>query len=187
MNHRKVVITGIGAITPIGNNIKEYWDGLYNGKNGTNIITKFDTFDYKTKFACELKNYDSDIFFNKKELKRLDLFSQYAMISSDEAINDSKLNFQKENLEKIGVIWGTGIGGLKSFEKELSFTKTSKFSPFFIPKIISDIAASHISIKYGLIGPNFSTISSCASSTNAIINSFYLIKFGLVDIVIYGG
>jgi len=188
MNSRKVVITGIGAITPIGNNIKEYWDGLYNAKNGINFIDRFNISKHKTKFACALKKYKSSNFFNKKELKRLDRFSQYAIISSDEAIKDSKLDLKNENLEKIGVIWGTGIGGLESLESELfNYMKTSKFSPFFIPKIISDIAASHISIKYGFTGPNFSTVSSCASSTNAIINSFYLIKFGIVDIVISGG
>jgi len=191
MKNRRVVVTGLGALTPIGNTIPEYWDSLLNGVSGAALITKFDTTNFKTKFACELKNYDATLFFDRKELRKHDLFSQYAMIASDEAIKDSGLDLEKTDLSRAGVIWGSGIGGITTFlEEAIGFVEGNKiprFSPFFIPKMISDIAAGHISIKNGFTGPNFTTTSACASSANAIIDSAIYIRAGLADIMITGG
>ena len=191
MNIRRVVVTGLGALTPIGNSIPEYWNSLVNGVSGAAPITKFDASNFKTQFACEIKNYDFGLFFDRKEIRKHDLFSQYALISTEEAIKDSLLDVEKIDLDRAGVIWGSGIGGITTFLEEVTgFVKGNeipRFSPFFIPKMISDIAAGHISIKYGFRGPNFTTTSACASSANAIIDSTLYIRTGLADIMITGG
>jgi 3-oxoacyl-[acyl-carrier-protein] synthase II len=188
---RRVVVTGLGAITPIGNNLHEYWDGLINGVSGCQMITRFNTEKFKTKFACELKNYDSSKYFDRKEANKLDLYSQYAHIASDEAITSSGLDLEMVNKDRVGVIWASGIGGLETFYQAIkAFVQgdgTPRFSPFFIPKMISDIAAGAISIKYGFHGPNFSTVSACASSTNALIDAVNYIKWGKADIFVSGG
>lgn len=191
MKNRRVVITGLGAITPIGNNIQEYWKGLYEGVSGANLITHFDASKFKTQFACEVKNFDVNEFIDKKEARKMDKFAQYAIISSDEAIKDSGLDLDKENKDRIGVIWGAGIGGLITFQEEvLTFSKgdgTPRFNPFFIPKMIADIAPGMISIRYGLRGPNFATVSACASSANALIDALNYIRLGHADVIISGG
>jgi 3-oxoacyl-[acyl-carrier-protein] synthase II len=188
---RRVVVTGLGAITPIGNNLHEYWEGLKNGISGSGLITRFNTEKFKTKFACELKDYDSGKYFDRKESNKLDLFSQYALISSDEAIADSGLNLDKIDKSRIGVIWASGIGGIETFYQAIKGyvegDGTPRFSPFFIPKMIGDIAAGSISIKYGFSGPNFATVSACASSTNAIIDAVNYIRWGKADIFVTGG
>ena len=191
MKNRRVVITGLGAITPIGNNIQEYWKGLYEGVSGANLITHFDASKFKTQFACEVKNFDVNEFIDKKEARKMDKFAQYAIVSSDEAIKDSGLNLDKENKDRIGVIWGAGIGGLITFQEEvLTFGKgdgTPRFNPFFIPKMIADIAPGMISIRHGLRGPNFATVSACASSANALIDALNYIRLGHADVIISGG
>jgi 3-oxoacyl-[acyl-carrier-protein] synthase II len=188
---RRVVVTGIGALTPLGNNLHEYWDGLINGVSGANLITHFNAEKFKTKFACELKGYDSKNYFDRKEANKLDLYSQYALIATEEALTDSALNLEKEDKERIGVIWASGIGGIETFYLAIKDyvlgDGTPRFSPFFIPKMISDIAAGSISIKYGLMGPNFATVSACASSTNAIIDAINYIRWGYADIFVTGG
>ncbi|WP_185856703.1 beta-ketoacyl-ACP synthase II [Blattabacterium cuenoti] len=188
---KKVVVTGIGTITPIGNTVEEYWNSLVLGKNGCAPITYFDTKKYKTKFACELKNYDSSAFFNKKEKRKLDPCAQYGIVASEEAIKNSGINFSKEKRERIGVIWGSGIGGLLNLEESISDYvyggKYPKFSPFFIPKMLIDITAGLISMNYGLHGPNYATVSSCASSSNAIVDAYHLICLGKADIIVTGG
>ncbi|MBI5009496.1 MAG: beta-ketoacyl-ACP synthase II [Bacteroidia bacterium] len=188
---RRVVVTGFGALTPLGNNLQEYWEGLKNGVSGANIITYFNTEKFKTKFACELKNYDSSKYFDRKEVNKLDLYSQYAMITTDEAIIDSGLNLERVNKDRVGVIWASGIGGLETFflaiKNHVLGDGTPRFSPFFIPKMIGDIAAGVISIKYGFRGPNFGTVSACASSTNSIIDAINYIRWGKADIFITGG
>ena len=188
---RRVVITGMGALTPIGNNLSEFWQGLKEGKSGAAPITYFDCSEFKTKFACELKNFDPLNFFDRKEIKKLDRFTQYALVSTDEAINDSGLNIEKENKDRIGVIWGSGIGGLETFQNEvIEFQKgdgSPRFNPFFIPKFIPDIAPGMISIKYGFAGPNFATVSACASSSNAIIDALNYIRLGYADAMVAGG
>lgn len=188
---KRVVVTGLGAITPIGNNINEYWNGLSNGVSGADTITQFDASKFKTQFACEVKNYDPLSFFDRKEVRKLDLYAQYAMVATDEAIEDANINFDKVNRDRFGVIWGAGIGGLKTFQEEcLAFGSgdgTPRFNPFFIPKMIADIAPGHISIKYGLRGPNFTTVSACASSTNAIIDATTYIRLGKMDMCVTGG
>lgn len=188
---RRVVVTGLGALTPIGNNLHEYWDGLINGVSGCVMITRFNTEKFKTKFACELKSYDSSKYFDRKEANKLDLYSQYAHIASDEAIVSSGLDLDKVDKDRVGVIWASGIGGLETFYQAIkSYVQgdgTPRFSPFFIPKMISDIAAGAISIKYGFHGPNFSTVSACASSTNALIDAVNYIKWGKADIFVTGG
>jgi len=188
---RRVVVTGLGAITPIGNNLHEYWEGLKNGISGSEMITRFNTEKFKTKFACELKGYDSGKYFDRKEANKLDLFTQYALIAADEAINDSGLVLDKIDKERIGVIWASGIGGIETFYQAIKGyiegDGTPRFSPFFIPKMIGDIAAGSISIKYGFSGPNFSTVSACASSTNAIIDAVNYIRWGKADIFVSGG
>ena len=191
MNARRVVLTGLGALTPIGNNVVAYWEGLSQGVSGAVPITRFDASNYSTQFACELKGYQERDYFDRKEAKRLDRFSQYALVACEEAIQDAGLVLKEEHLERIGVVWGTGIGGLQSLEEEvITFTKGNaipKFTPFFIPKMIADIAAGHISIKYGLKGPNFTTVSACASAANALIDAFHLIKLSSADIMVTGG
>ena len=188
---RRVVVTGLGALTPIGNNIQEYWNGLINGVSGAAPITYFDASKFKTQFACELKNFNAEDFLDRKEARKMDRYAQYAMVASDEAVVDAGFNFEKLDKDRVGVIWGSGIGGLETFQIEmLNFAAgdgTPKFNPFFIPKMISDIAGGHISIKYGFRGPNFTTVSACASSTNAIIDAFNYIRLGHADAMITGG
>jgi 3-oxoacyl-[acyl-carrier-protein] synthase II len=191
MNLRRVVVTGIGALTPIGNTAPEFWEGLINGVSGAAPITRFDASLFKTQFACEVKNLNVEDFIDRKEARKMDPFTQYAMIAADEAIKDSGLDLEKINLHKAGVIWGSGIGGLKTFQDEVDyFAKgdgTPRFNPFFIPKMIADISAGFISIKYGFKGPNFVTVSACASGTNALIDAFNYIRLGKADIFISGG
>ena len=191
MELKRVVITGLGAITPIGNNLEDYWNALKEGKSGAAPITQFDASKFKTQFACEVKGYDPNEHFDRKEVRKLDLFSQYAMVSTDEAMIDSKIDLESVDVDRFGVIWGAGIGGLKTFQEECTaFANgdgTPRFNPFFIPKMIADIAPGHISIKYGLRGPNFTTVSACASSTNAIIDAFTYIRLGRMDLCITGG
>lgn len=191
MKPRRVVVTGLGALTPIGKNIPSFWEGLINGKSGAAPITYFDVSKFKTQFACELKHFDPLDHFDRKEARKYDRFAQYALVSTKEAIEDSKLNLEKIDKDRIGVIWGAGIGGLETFQNEvLNFASgdgTPRFNPFFIPKMISDIAPGLISIKYGFRGPNFSTVSACASASNAIIDSLNYIRMGYADIIVSGG
>jgi len=191
MELKRVVVTGLGALTPIGNNIQEYWDALVSGKSGAAPITRFDTSNFKTKFACELKDFKVTDFIDRKEARRLDIYAQYAMVASDEAIVDSGLDLEKINKDRVGVIWGAGIGGIDTFQKEVSAFATGngtpRFNPFFIPKMIADIAPGHISIKYGFRGPNFTTVSACASSANAMIDAMNYIRLGKADIIVSGG
>ena len=191
MELKRVVITGLGALTPIGNTLDEYWNSLINGVSGAAPITSFDSSKFKTQFACELKNFNVEDHMVLKEARKLDQFSQYAMVSATEAMVDSGIDLEKINLERAGVIWGSGIGGLKSYQDEaqafFAGDGTPKFNPFFIPKMIVDIAAGHISIKYGLRGPNYVTVSACASSNNAMIDAFNLIRLGKADIIVSGG
>jgi 3-oxoacyl-[acyl-carrier-protein] synthase II len=191
MELKRVVITGLGAITPLGKNTEEFWDNLKNGVSGSDLITRFDTEKFKTKFACEIKSYASQDYFDRKEARKLDLYAQYAMIAVEEAIRDSMLDLSTLDLEKAGVIWASGIGGLQTFYEEIAgFVNggnVPRFSPFFIPKMISDIASGHISIKYGFRGPNFSTVSACASSTNAMIDALTYIRLGKANVFITGG
>lgn len=191
MTFRRVVVTGLGALTPIGNTYQEFWKGLKEGKSGAAPITKFDATLFKTKFACEVKNFEVGNFMDRKEARKLDLFAQYAMVSADEAVKDSNLPLQELDPDRVGVIWGSGIGGLITFSEEVkSFAKgdgTPRFNPFFIPKMIADLSAGHISIKYGFRGPNFSTVSACASSTNAIYDAFTYIRLGKADVMVTGG
>jgi 3-oxoacyl-[acyl-carrier-protein] synthase II len=188
---KRVVVTGLGALTPIGNNIQEYWDGLINGVSGAAPITYYDTEKHKTKFACEVKGFVVENFMDRKEARKMDRYAQYAMVSSDEAVLDAGFNMEKLDKNRVGVIWGSGIGGLETFQIEmLEYAKgdgTPRFNPFFIPKMISDIACGHISIKYGFRGPNFATVSACASSTNAIIDAFNYIRLGHADAMVTGG
>ena len=188
---RRVVVTGIGALTPLGKNLHEFWEGLKNGVSGSGLITRFDTEKFKTKFACEVKDYNSSNYFDRKEANKLDMYSQFALIASDEAIIDSGIDLEKINKDRVGVIWASGIGGLETFFQAIKGyvlgDGTPRFSPFFIPKMISDIAAGQISIKYGFRGPNFSTVSACASSTTAIIDAINYIKLGKADIFVTGG
>ncbi len=191
MELKRVVVTGMGALTPIGNTLSEYWDALLNGKSGAAPIKQFDASLFKTHFACEVKNFNAEDFIDRKEARKLDQFSQYALVSATEAMADSALLESNPNLDRVGVIWGSGIGGLKTFQDEaqnfFSGDGTPRFNPFFIPKMIADIAAGHISIKYGLRGPNYVTVSACASSTNAIIDAFNLIRLGKADAFVTGG
>ena len=191
METRRVVVTGVGALTPIGNNLESYWQALKNGVSGAAPITYFDTTNFKTKFACELKNFEVTDFLERKESRRLDRFSQYALVVAQEAYQDSNIKEEKINPERAGVIWGSGIGGMHTFFTEsVNYAQgsgTPRFNPFFIPKLISDIPAGHISIKYNFMGPNFTTVSACASSTNALIDAFNYIKWNKADIFIAGG
>ena len=191
MELKRVVVTGLGAITPIGNTVEEYWTALLDGRSGAAPITQFDTSLFKTQFACEVKNYSPNDFFDRKEARKLDLFAQYAMIAADQAIADSGLEMEAIDKDRFGVIWGAGIGGLKTFQDEaVAFGAgdgTPRFNPFFIPKMIADIAPGHISIKHGLRGPNFTTVSACASSTNAIIDATTYIRLGKMNLCVAGG
>ena len=188
---RRVVVTGLGALTSVGNNLHDYWEGLKNGVSGSVMITRFNTEKFKTKFACEIKGYDSADHFDRKEANKLDPYAQYAMVAADEAVKDSGLDLEKVDKDRVGVIWASGIGGLETFflaiKQYVLGDGTPRFSPFFIPKMISDIAAGTISIKYGFRGPNFSTVSACASSTNAIIDAVNYIRWGKADIFVTGG
>ncbi|MBT1705484.1 beta-ketoacyl-ACP synthase II [Chryseosolibacter indicus] len=191
MTLKRVVVTGLGALTPIGNTFPEFWDGLKNGKSGAAPITRFDASKYKTKFACEVKNFDVGNYMDRKEARKMDPFTQYAMVAVDEAIKDSNLPLTDLNPNRVGVIWGSGIGGLLTFQEEVkSYAKgdgTPRFNPFFIPKMIPDLSAGHISIKYGFRGPNYVTVSACASSTNALYDAFTFLRLGKADIIISGG
>jgi len=191
MNLRRVVVTGIGALTPIGNSKDEYWDGLISGRSGAAPITYFDTEKFKTKFACELKNFTATDFLDRKEARKMDRFTQYAMVASDEAIVDAKLDLDQIDKLRVGVIWGAGIGGLETFQQEvLNFAAgdgTPRFNPFFIPKMIADIAPGNISIKHGFMGPNYTTVSACASSANAMIDALNYIRLGYCDVIVTGG
>jgi 3-oxoacyl-[acyl-carrier-protein] synthase II len=191
MNLRRVVVTGLGALTPIGNSVPEFWTSLSNGVSGAAPITRFDASLFKTQFACEVKNLDVEKFIDRKEARKMDLFTQMGLIAADEAIIDAGLDLEKINLHRAGVIMGSGIGGLKSFQDEVTdFVRgdgTPRFNPFFIPKMIADICAGFISIKYGFRGPNFVTVSACASATNAIIDAFNYIRLNKADIFITGG
>jgi len=191
MELKRVVVTGLGALTPIGNTVTEYWDALLAGKSGAAMIQQFDASLFKTQFACEVKNFNVEDFIDRKEARKMDQFAQYAMVSASEAVADSGILDAQPNLDKIGVVWGSGIGGLKTFQDEaenfFSGDGTPKFNPFFIPKMISDIAAGLISIKYGFRGPNYVTVSACASSSNAIIDAFNLIRLGKAVAIVTGG
>jgi 3-oxoacyl-[acyl-carrier-protein] synthase II len=191
MEFKRVVVTGLGALTPIGNTVSDYWNGLINGVSGAALIKSFDTEKFKTKFACEVKGFDADGFLGRKDARKLDPFVQYALFSTEEAVKDAGLDFSKLDTSRIGVIWGSGIGGLKTFLDEVTaFAKgdgSPRFNPFFIPKMIADIAPGHISIKYGLRGPNFTTVSACASSNNSLIDSFNYIRLGKANMFISGG
>jgi 3-oxoacyl-[acyl-carrier-protein] synthase II len=191
MQLKRVVVTGLGALTPIGNSIQEYWDGLINGKSGAAPITYYDTEKHKTKFACEVKNFNVEDFIDKKEVRRLDKFAQYAIVASDEAIKDAGITLENVNKYRVGVIWGAGIGGLQTFQDEVmnyaAGDGTPRFNPFFIPKMIADIAPGHISMRNGYMGPNYTTVSACASSANALVDAFNYIRLGVCDVVISGG
>lgn len=191
MELKRVVVTGIGALTPIGNNIEEYWNALVSGKNGCAPITYFDTEKFKTKFACELKNFDPLDFFDRKEARKLDRFAQYAIVASDEAIKDSGIELDTIDKYRVGVIWGAGIGGLETFQNEvINFAEgdgTPRFNPFFIPKMIADIAPGNISIRHGFMGPNYTTVSACASAANAMFDALNNIRLGYSDVIISGG
>jgi 3-oxoacyl-[acyl-carrier-protein] synthase II len=191
MDARRVVVTGIGVLTPIGNNLQEYWEGLVSGQSGAAPITLFDATNFKTQFACEVKNFNPTDFLDRKEARKLDRFCQFAIVVANEAFKDSGLDVEKIDSDRAGVIWGSGIGGMNTFYTEsVNFgtgNGTPRFNPFFIPKLISDIPAGHISIKYGFRGPNFTTVSACASSTNALIDAFNYIKWNKADIFIAGG
>ncbi|NLA50127.1 MAG: beta-ketoacyl-[acyl-carrier-protein] synthase II, partial [Bacteroidales bacterium] len=188
---RRVVITGLGAITPLGANLHEYWEGLRQGVSGAGMITRFDSEKFKTRFACEVKGYDSSNYFDRKEANKMDLYTQFAHISCDEAISDSGLDLAAINKDRVGVIWSSGIGGIQTFYEQIRNyvlgDGTPRFSPFFIPKMIGNIASGSISIKYGFTGINFATVSACASSTHALIDAVNYIKLGKADIIIAGG
>ncbi len=191
MELKRVVVTGLGTINPIGNNVTEYWDALLRGVSGAAPITHFDASQFKTRFACELKGFDAKEHFDRKEARKYDPFTQYAMVSTAQALEDSGLDLETTDPDRVGVIWGSGIGGLETFLKEVSdYAKSDgppRFSPFFIPKMIADIAAGHISIKYGFRGPNYTTTSACASSANALVDCFNLIRLGKADVFVSGG
>jgi 3-oxoacyl-[acyl-carrier-protein] synthase II len=188
---RRVVITGLGALTPLGNTVEELWTGLINGVSGAGPITRFDASKFKTRIACELKNLDLNDYFDRKEIRKYDPYAQYAMIAAEQAVNDSGIDLEKVDKERIGVIWASGIGGLETFENEISAFAlgdgTPRFNPFFIPKMIADIAAGHISIRYGFMGPNFATVSACASSANGMVDAFNYIRLGYADMFVTGG
>ncbi|MGB0165677.1 MAG: beta-ketoacyl-ACP synthase II [Luteibaculum sp.] len=191
MQLRRVVVTGLGALTPVGNTAAEFWNALVMGKSGAAPITRFDASKFKTQFACEVKEFDPLNFLDRKEARKMDLFTQYALVVADEALKSSGLDVEKLNQDRVGVIWGSGIGGLQTFQDEcVEFGRgdgTPRFNPFFIPKMIADIASGHISIRYGFRGPNYTTVSACASSTNAILDAFNLIRLGKADAFVTGG
>lgn len=191
MELKRVVVTGLGAITPIGNNVNDFWTNLKNGVSGSELITRFDTEKFKAKFGCEVKNYNPNDYFDRKEARKLDPYAQFAMIAADEAMKDANFDLEKLDLDRAGVIFGSGIGGITTFIEEMSgFINgqcTPRFSPFFIPKMISDIAAGHLSMKYGFRGPNFATVSACATSTHSIIDAYTYIRLGKAKVFITGG
>ena len=191
MQLKRVVVTGLGALTPIGNNVSAYWDALVNGVSGAAPITHFDASKSKTRFACEVKNFNPTDFIHRKDARKMDKFTQYAMVASDEAIADANLNLETIDKLRVGVIWGSGVGGLETFQNEvLNYATgdgTPKFNPFFIPKMIPDIAPGHISIKHGFMGPNYTTVSACASSANAMIDALNYIRLGHCDVIVTGG
>ena len=191
MNPRRVVVTGLGALTPIGNTLPAYWEGLLSGTSGAAPITYFDASLFKTQFACELKGFDPLAHFDRKEARKIDRFAQYAIVATDEAIADSQLDLASIDKDRVGVIWGAGIGGLETFQNEvLNYAQgngSPRFNPFFIPKMIADIAPGLISIKYGFAGPNFATVSACASSANALIDALNYIRLGYADVMVSGG
>ncbi len=188
---KRVVVTGLGALTPLGNTVSDYWNGLSNGVSGADFIKQFDVTKFKTKFACELKGFNPEDFMERKEARKLDRFSQIAVVAAAQAVEDANLNNESINHDRVGVIWASGIGGMITFIEEMTaFNKgdgTPRFNPFFIPKLILDIAAGHISMKYGFRGLNFATVSACASSTNAIIDAFNYIRLGKADAIVTGG
>ena len=188
---KRVVVTGLGALTPIGNNLEEFWKGLIEGKSGAAPITYFDTEKFKTKFACELKDFDISDYLDRKQQRKMDRFTQYGMVSADEAITDSGINLDKVDKTRVGVIWGSGIGGIETFQNQMlehaPGDGTPRFNPFFIPKMIADITPGYISIKYGFMGPNYTTVSACASSANALVDSLNYIRLGHCDIIVTGG
>lgn len=191
MQLKRVVVTGLGALTPIGNTVQEYWTNLSKGVSGAAPITRFDAEKFRTRFACEVKNFDPEDYLDRKEARKMDPFTRYAMVASQEAMEDSGLDLERIDRDRAGVIWGSGIGGLRTFQDEVTgFSEgdgTPRFNPFFIPKMIADISAGYISIKYQLRGPNFVTVSACASATNAIIDAFTYIRLGRADIIVSGG
>ncbi len=191
MQLRRVVVTGMGALTPIGNTLPAYWEGLAAGKSGAAPITHFDAQHHKTQFACEVKDFDPSAIIDRRELRRMDLFSQYGMVAATEAIEQAQLHLEGIRKERVGVIWGSGIGGIATFEEEIEAyvkgNKIPRFNPFFIPKMIVDIVSGHISMRYGFRGPNFVTVSACASSTNAIIDAFTYLRTGRADAIVTGG
>jgi 3-oxoacyl-[acyl-carrier-protein] synthase II len=191
MELKRVVVTGLGAVTPLGNNAKDYWDGLINGLSGAKLITRFNTENFKTKFACEVKDFNPEDYFDRKEVRKYDLFTIYALVAAEEAVKDSGLNLETVDKDRVGVIFGSGIGGFNTFLSEVGDyfqgNRIPRFNPFFIPKIIIDIAAGQISIKYGFRGPNYATVSACATGTNAIIDSYNLIRLGKANLFVCGG
>lgn len=191
MELKRVVVTGIGALTPIGNSFQEFWEGLTNGVSGAAPITLFDASSFKTQFACEIKNFNVDDHFDRREARRLDRCGQLGLVAAREAVKDSGIIESNVNKQRVGVIWGSGIGGIKTFEEEVSGFATGngtpRFNPFFIPKMIADITPGHISMEYGFMGPNYTTVSACASSTNALIDALMLIKLGKADVIVSGG
>ncbi len=191
MSLRRVVVTGMGALTPIGNSVDEYWKSLSTGVSGAARITSFDAEKFRTQFACEVKNFDAADYLDRREIRRMDLYTQFAMVACDEAMKDSALDLEKIDTNRAGVIWGSGIGGLKTFQDEVIYFAngdgTPRFNPFFIPKMIADISAGYISIRFGFRGPNFATVSACASSSNAIIDTLNYIKLGHMDLAVTGG
>ncbi len=188
---RRVVVTGIGTINPLGNDINEYFGNLENGVSGASQITHFDATNFKSRIACEVKNYDWTKYFDRKEVRKYDLYAQYALVAAAEAVADAKIDLETENLERVGVVWGSGVGGMETFYEEVmgwaAGNGIPRFSPFFVPKMISDLAAGHISIKYGFMGPNYSVVSACASSNNAMIDALNLVRWGKADMIVTGG
>lgn len=188
---RRVVVTGIGTINPLGNDINEYFGNLENGVSGASQITHFDATNFKSRIACEVKNYDWTKYFDRKEVRKYDLYVQYALVAAAEAVADAKIDLETENLERVGVVWGSGVGGMETFYEEVmgwaAGNGIPRFSPFFVPKMISDLAAGHISIKYGFMGPNYSVVSACASSNNAMIDALNLVRWGKADMIVTGG
>lgn len=188
---RRVVVTGIGTINPLGNDINEYFGNLENGVSGASQITHFDATNFKSRIACEVKNYDWTKYFDRKEVRKYDLYAQYALVAAAEAVADARIDFETENLERVGVVWGSGVGGMETFYEEVmgwaAGNGIPRFSPFFVPKMISDLAAGHISIKYGFMGPNYSVVSACASSNNAMIDALNLVRWGKADMIVTGG
>ncbi len=191
MELKRVVVTGFGALTPLGNSVDELWNGLVNGVSGTENITRFDTTNFKTKFACEVKNFNVLDFFDRKEARKYDLYAQFGLVAADQAITDSGVDLEKINKNRVGVIWASGIGGITTFQNEIKDwalgSGIPRFNPFFIPKMIADIAAGHISIKYGFRGPNYATVSACASSANAFADAYNYIRLGKADMFVAGG